>query len=371
MSSVKNEDLIDLIATTLPDLPEQYFEVTWDNTDYEFCRIYQTERMEIDGGTDIQRKVIFDDNGNARYCYMFDTDEPSVTDALDTITVPWTQLKTHYSWDKLEILRNKNSAKGFIRLLETRRITGLWSLAKLIEERAWKTPTSATDKLYPYGVPYYLNHLAAGGTTDGFVANTIRYQNGTTGFVCAGIDAATGTGEAKWRNYAALYTTVDNALLNTFRKAFLLTKFKAPLFINDPAQKRNAAKRVYTDADTAVNLQDLADAKDDKHTGKDVLGNIRMDDGGLVYVNRLPVVYIGNLDGYTEPATDVATAPIYCVDFEKFIPYVQDGYWMEESEPMTDRRQHTTFTVFLDGSHNNLCVNRRTAGFVLHKAIPA
>jgi len=27
------------------------------------------------------------------------------------------------------------------------------------------------------------------------------------------------------------------------------------------------------------------------------------------------------------------------------------------------------FTVFLDGSHNNLCVNRRTCGFVIHKAI--
>ncbi|GAG88421.1 unnamed protein product, partial [marine sediment metagenome] len=106
------------------------------------------------------------------------------------------------------------------------------------------------------------------------------------------------------------------------------------------------------------------------HTGKEVLGNIRMDDGALVLINRLPVVYINQLDGYTDPEQDTATAPIYCIDFEKFIPYVQDGYWMEEGEPMTDRRQHTTFTVFLDGSHNNLCVNRRTCGFVIHKAIP-
>lgn len=365
---VKNADLADLIATTLPDLPEQYFEVMWDNTDYEFCRIYQTERMEVDGGTNIQRKVMLDHSGNARYRRLFDTDDPQVSDVVDTITVPWTQIGTHYSWDKLEILRNKNSAKGFIRLLETRRIDGLWSLAQLIEERAWKTPTSSTDDLYPYGVPYYINHLAAGGTTAGFNGQTIRYQNASVGTVCAGIDAST---EAKWRNYAAIYTTVDNAMLKTFRKAFLLTKFKAPLILNDPAQKRNAAKRIYCDADTAVSLQDLADAKDDKHTGKEVLGNIRMDDGALVLINRLPVVYITELDSFTEPVGDTATAPIYCIDFEKFIPYVQDGYWMEEGEPMTDRRQHTTFTVFLDGSHNNLCTNRRTCGFVIHKAIPA
>jgi hypothetical protein len=288
---------------------------------------------------------------------------------MKTITVPWTQLKTHYSWDKLEIIRNRNSAKGFIRLIESRRIAGLWSLAKLIENRAWKSPTSATDDLYPNGVSYYINHMNNTLTAAGFVGQTIRYENGGTGTVCAGIDAAT---EPKWRNYAATYSNVDNALLKTFRKAFLVTQFKAPLFINDPSQKRNAAKRIYCDVDTAVALQDLADAKDDKHTGKEVLGNIRMDDGALVLINRLPVIYINQLDGYVNPETDhaTATAPIYCIDFEKFIPYVQDGYWMEEGEPISGGvAQHTVFTVFLDGSHNNLCTNRRTCGFVIHKSI--
>ena len=43
--AVKNSDLADLIAITLNDLPKQEFEVAWDSQDYEFCRIYQTERM--------------------------------------------------------------------------------------------------------------------------------------------------------------------------------------------------------------------------------------------------------------------------------------------------------------------------------------
>ncbi len=364
--AVKNADLVDLIATTLPDLPEQYFEVTWDNQDYEFCRIYQTERMEIDGGTSIKRKLMLDETGNARYRRLFDTDEPAIGDVMQEIEVPWTQIGTHYSWDKVEIMRNKSSAKGFIRLLETRRIDGLWSLAKLIENRAWKTPTNSTDDLNPYGVPYYLNMLDANITAAGFSGKTIRYQDGTTGTSCAGLDANT---YDEWRNYAAVYTKVDNALLKTFRTAFLKTRFKAPIFVNDPAQKRNAAKRIYCDADTAVSLMELADARDDNHSGKDVMGNIRVDEGGLVYINRLPVIYIPQLDGVTDPVTSDETAPIYCIDFEKFIPYIQDGYWMEESEPMTDRGQHTTFTIFLDGAHNNLCTNRKTAGFVIHKPI--
>lgn len=357
---VKNADLADLIATTINDLPKQEFEVGWDNQDYEFCRIYQKERMVIDGGTQIERKVMLDNTGNARYRRSFDTDNPTVGDVIHTIKVPWTQIGTNYSWEKFEILQQKNSAKGFISLMKVRRIDGLWSLAELIEERAWKTPTSATDDLYPNGVPYYLKPLNAAGdinTTAGFVGATIAYQDGTKGTNCSGIDSAS---ETKWRNYAAAYTEINNSLLRSFRLAFMYTRFKAPLFVKDPQDKRTAAKRVYTDFDTVARLQELADQRDDNHSGKDVLGNIKMDETGLVYLNRLPVVPIPQLNGaqYT---------PIYCMDFAKFIPYVHEGYWMEEGEPMTDRKQHTSFTVFVDGAHNNLCLNLRTAGFIMHK----
>ena len=366
--SVKNADLSDLISLTLADLPDQEFDVAWDNQDYEFTRIYQTERMEIDGGESIVRKVLLDTTGNAKYCRPFETDEPTVGDVMHTITVPWTQLKTSYSWDKIELLRNKNNVKGFIKLIKVRRIDGLLPLANLIEDRAWKSPTSATDDLYPYGVPYYINHMTKGTTTDGFVGYTIRYQDATTGVVCAGIN---GDNEAKWRNWAALYASIDAAMLKKFRLAFMYTKFKAPLNVTDPSNPSVAAKRIYADFNTVAELQELCDAKADDHSGKEVLGNITMDATGLVYLNRLPVVPIPQLNSYTDPEIGTATAPIYCVDFRKFQPFVHEGYWMVETEPMTDRGQHTTFTIFLDGAHNNLLLNRREAGFVLHKAIPA
>lgn len=360
--SVKNSELADLIALTINDLPKQEFEVAWDNVDFEFCRIYQTERMEIDGGNQIERKIMFDDSGNARYRRLYDTDEPGVSDVMSTIKVPWCLIGSNYSWDKFEILQNKNSAKGFINLMKVRRVDGLWSLAKLIEKRAWETPTSANDDLYPYGVPYYLNVLDTSGTINtgaGFNGASILYQDGNTGTTCANVDANT---EPKWRNYQAVYSKVDNAMLKAFRLAFMKTKFKAPLFITDPQNKRVASKRVYAGSDVIADLMTLADQKDDRHSGKDVLSNLNVDDGGLCFVNRLPVVYITELD-------DVDYTPLYCVDFSKFIPVVHEGYWMEEGEPMTSRGQHTTFTIFLDGAHNNLCLNRRTAGFVMHKAV--
>jgi len=359
--AVKQSDLADLISLTINDLPKQEFEVGWDNQDYEFCRIYQQERMVIDGGTQIERKIMFDESGNARYRRTYETDEPKAADVMSTIKVPWCLIGTNYSWDEFEILNNKNSAKGFISLMKTKRADGLWSLAKKIEERAWKTPTNATDDKYPYGVPYYLNILNSAGTINtsaGFLGTTITYQDASTGTACANIDAAT---EAKWRNYVAVYSKVDNAMLKAFRLAFMKTKFKAPIFVNDPQNKRTAAKRIYAQADVIADLMNLADQKDDRHSGKDVLSNLKVDDGGLCFVNRLPVVYINELD-------DADYDPLYCVDFTKFIPVVHEGYWMEEKEPMTSRGQHTTYTVFLDGAHNNLCLNRRTCGFAMNKA---
>jgi len=365
---ISASELKDLIATTLNDLPKQEFEVGWTNQDYEACRIYQQDRMVIDGGVQIERKVMLSNTGNARYRKYHDTDDPQVGDNMKTITVPWTRLGTYYSWDDLEILHQMNSTKGFIQLMRERRIDGLWSLADLIEDRFWKTPTNADDKLYPYGIPYYINIADKDTTDDGWVGKTIRFQDGTTSNTCAGLSAST---EEKWRNYAAMYTAINRDFMKKCRLMFLNTRFKAPIFVNDPGNKRNAMKRWYCDFDTVAELMDYVDAKDDSHTTKDAFGRMLVDDGEKLLLNRTPVVPIPQLEGVTDPETSDAYSPLYLVDFSYLIPVIHDGYWMNEGEPMTDRGQHTSFTTFLDGAHQNLCTNRRRVGGVMHKQVTA
>lgn len=369
---VDYDKLGDLLATTLKDLPKDEYEVMWDSHDYEFCRIYQEHRRQIDGGTSIQRNVILDRHGRAKYRRLYDTDQPVVDQNQHTIDIPWTQIGTDFSWDVVEILRNKSSTKGFINLLENRRTERMWDLAELIEDRGWATPTSATDKLYPYGIPYYINFLDNGSTTGGFHGKTIRYQGGTTGTICAGIDAAT---ESKWRNYADVYTKVDNSLLRKMRSAVRRTRFRPAPFVNKPGKDNvGPVIKLYVNDDTATELEDLADKRDDMTAPKELAGKMLHSFDGTVYFNKMPVIYIDRLDGFTVTdggGNSFEPDPIYCVDWSKLEPVVQDGYWMEEGKPMVDRGQHTTFTVYLDGSHNNLCKNRRTAGWVLHKAIPA
>lgn len=375
--------LADLLATTLKDLPKGQFEIMWDSQRYEFCQIYQEDRRQIDGGTSIQRNAILDRHGRARYRRLYDTDQPTVDQDQVVINVPWTQLGTDYSWDVLEIMRNKNSVKGFINLLEARRAERLWDLAELIETKGWSAPSSSTDTLNPYGIPYYINFANDGidgsaANPAGFVGQTVRFGGGTTGTVVAAID---GAAQPKWRNYVDIYTKVDNALLRRMRSAVRRTRFNpAPFAIKPGDDKVGSMICLYANDDICTELEDLADKRDDHtqpdfgSTKNDLAGKMLYNNNGSAYFNRMPVKYIPQLDGLTVlggSGTSNTPDPIYCVDWSKLQPIVQDGYWMEESKPMVDRGQHTTFTVFLDSCHQNLCINRRTAGFVLHKKITA
>lgn len=367
---IDNAQLADLIATTLRDLPKGQFEVMWDTVNYEFCNIYKEHRRQIDGGTSIQRNAILDRFGRAKYRRLYDTDQPTVDQEQFVINVPWTQIGTNYSWDVVEILRNKSSAKGFINLLESRRVERMWDLAELIEDRGWKTPTNATDTLYPYGVPYYVNFLDNNVSTGGFAGKTIRYQDGTTGTICAGIDAAS---QPKWRNYADTYVRVDNSLLRKLRSAVRRTRFRPAPFVQQPGNdKVGSPIKLYANDAVNTELEDLSDKRDDNNTPDDLAGKMLHSFDGVAHFNRMPIVYIQQLDDFSIiNSLGAGQNPngIFCVDWTKLQPVVQEGYWMEEGKPMVDRGQHTTFTVFLDGSHNNLCINRRTTGFVLHQMI--
>jgi hypothetical protein len=358
------DQIQDLLATTLRDLPKGEFEAMWDYQNYTFAHIYAEHNREIDGGTSIQRNVILDETGDAKYRTLFDTDQPMVNQAQFVVNVPWVQLGTNYSWDEVEILTNKNDEKGFIRLLESRRTTSLWSYANLFEQKGWATPVNAADTKNPFGIPYYITFANSGVDVGGggFVGQTIRYQDGSTGTVCAGLDAAS---LPKWRNYADIYKRVDNALLRTLRSAVRRTRFNpAPIMPKPGNDKVGPGITLYAADDVCSQLEDLSDKRDDASAPGDLAGKMLYNRDGVSHFNKMPVEYAPLLDGFTVGSS--TPNPLFCIDWSKLQPVTFDGYWMKEGKPMVDRGQHTTYTVYLDSRHNNLCINRRTAGFVIH-----
>jgi len=337
----------------------------WTHHEYEFNRIFAEDNLSIDGGTSIKRNVVLNHSGQAQFRRMFDQDQANLDFKHQQIDVPWTQLSTKYVWDIAEILTQQNSTKGYINLLKERMQDALWSWADLIEERGWSTPTDSSDDLFPYGIPYYLNKLDAGSTTGGFNGKTIRYGDTSTGTVCAGLDASLAK-FARWRNYADVYTAVDNSLLLKMRKAFRLTKFKAPRIVSGYGQDNSSKRMVYMPGTAFDKMCDMAAKNDDSSTPADLMGGVRVrtDMNGNPYINGHPMMYIDNLD------TDIDNA-IYAVDWAKLKVVTQDGYWLEEGKPKNPSNAHTTFVVNVDGRCCILCTNRREAGFVMHNAIAA
>lgn len=357
------EDIADLIATTLADLPDQELEYALDHNEYFWTSLFQEKNIQIDGGTSIQRKVSFDTSGNARYRTMFDTDEPKFGDSIHTIDVHWALIGTNASWDEFEIVQQMNSEKGYVNLIQTRKDKSVIDLADLIETTMIAAPASATDKSTPFTLPYYLRLFTdtAGtvNTTAGFNGKAVYYTGGTYGTVIAGIDAAD---ETKWRNWCAPYTAINNAFLKAYRKACIKTKFRPPVILDTPLMKERARKMMaVAGTDTVLHIMQLVDDKDDNHvsTKKEALGGMLVVDGDLVRLNRVAVIPLDTLD-------TADYDPIYTFDLSYFKPVVHDGYWMKKTPPMVDRRQHTTFTSFTDGAHNILVENIRKCGHVLH-----
>mgnify|MGYP001766185363 CR=1 FL=1 len=365
------DQLAGLVGTTHTMYPKQELTITWDSHRYEAARIFNQESIKKQGGTSITGKAILSPQGNARFTGYYDKDDLAQGETLHTYNMPWCRFTTNWSWDELEIIQNKSDPEGFIDLAKVKEMQAIWDLANLFEAALWQAPTNANDDKFPRGIPYYIRWMNKDTTTAGWVGKTIRYRDTSTGTNCSGIDSNV---HPQWCNWADLYTAVDDDLMSRLRKAFMYTRFKAPLGATQFEKRAAAKRRVYTSFTVKQKLFDYLDAKDDMHTTKEALGRMVVSpDGGTdMLINGHDVVEIDTLESQTDPETTDSPESIYCVDFAHLMPVVYSGYWMQTRGPVHGgTQQHTVFTMFKDGAFNILCDSPRQAGFVLHKALTA
>lgn len=347
--------------------PRNKLTVTWDDHNYEGARIFNEESIKMQGGTTITGSAVLSPTGNARYVGYYEVDELSQGETAHAFTMPWARVTTNWSWDEFEILQSKSNPEGFINLAQEKEMQAMWDLANLFETAFWNPPTSNSDDKFPRGLPYFVRMLDADSTTGGFEGKTIRFRDGTTGTECMGIDADT---HSTWRNWADVYTAVDNEFVAKMRKAFNRAKFRAPLGAKQFEVRKAAKRRIYTGFTAKETMFEYLDAKDDVHTTKDAFGRMVVTDGTDMLINGHDVVSIDALEGATDIATGSTTDPWYVVDFAHFTPVCYSGYWMELRGPVHGgTKQHTVWTMYKDGAHNIWCDSPRSAGFVIHKAI--
>lgn len=354
-SGISNTDLLDLTRTTLQNLPDLTFEVALDFQEYPVCNYwFQRDKVEIESGTSIERNIILDTSGNARFVRLYQKTPINVADVQQKITAPWVQVQTHWSIERRESLRNRAPAR-YIRLIQSRRVDATVDLADLLERKAWDTPTSASDDLNPRGLPYWLSKRNTSSSGQGFDGQTIRFSGGSTSTTKAGIDASLAV-NSKWRNYAFTYTAVNAEFVKRMRRAFHATKFRSPVLAKDLEKGPISKYRIYMSLDVLTEYEDLATKQNDN------LGRDLDPYHGNTTFKRVPIVYTPQIDGDAHDA-------VYGVSHSKFFPFVLEGDWMRESEPMMDVEQHNVTTTFIDASFQFFCLNVREAGWVGHKVV--
>ena len=370
-SGISNDKLLDLLATTLPNLPQQNFEVALEYQNYPVCnQWFKGDKVQIESGTSIERNIVLDTSGNARHVRLYQKTPINVADVHHKITAPWCQVQTHWSIERREMLRNRAPAR-FIDLLKSRRLDATLDLAELLELRAWSTPSSAADDLNPRGLPYYISMREDDITaaTDGgaFSAYRVRYTGGTSTTTKAGIDGSAAA-NAKWRGWAAVYTAINADFVKRMRKAFHATNFVSPTMVSDLKTGPASKFRIYMGLDELSEYEDLVTSANDN------LGRDLDPFHGMTTFRRVPIIHTPQLNDFTViggSATSNTPAPIFAVNHNFFYPIVQSGDWMREEGPMKDLETHNVMTTFLDGSYQYWCKNVRQAGFCLHKTITA
>lgn len=365
-NGISNSDLLDLQRTTLENLPKLDFETALTYQNYiAVNEWFKQEKIQVDSGTSIKRNILLDNSGNASYVRLYGRTAINVTDVQKQITAPWVQVRTHYSIDRREVLRNRSPAR-YIELLKSRRLDAMLSLADTIERTAWGTPNNTADDLLPRGLSYWLNKVIPNGGTSydstidiagDFSGRRINYGDGTFSVVDKG--GLSPTAEKKWRNYADVYATVSTSdLVRKLRAAFYATSFISPMIAKDLKEGPASKYKLYTGRSVAVALDELSQTQ---NVGSDLLAGDLAKFHGVSVFKRVPIVYAPVLDADT-------TNPIYGVNHNQFFPIVMEGDWLRESEPMSDVETHDVSTTFVDSSFQIFCKNVRDGGFVIHTA---
>lgn len=355
MPGISNANLIDLQRTTLENLPNLEFETALKFQRYIAVNQWFTrDRRESDSGTSIERNVVLDPRGNAKHVRLFQKEAINQPELHSKVTAPWVQVRSNYLIERRETLRNRAPAR-YINLLQSRRRAAVVDLANEIEAKVALAPQSASDDINPRGLKYWLSKLNTGVTSEGdFLGETIRFGDGSTTNDKGGINAANND---NWKNYAATYDAVDADLLRRMRRAIHATSFQPPQ-LNEAPTVADQQFQIYMPLSVIVDYEDLLYRQND---------NLGPDGGaflGSAVFRRIPTNHMPSLN-------DDPDEPIFGVNHSHFFPFVQDGDWMRESDPMEDVELPDVFVTYTTGSYQIFCNNVRQAGFVLHKPITA
>jgi len=365
MAGITIEQAIDLGYATLQAFDQDALQMTLKHPTYEVInKWFKGDKKVLDGGDVVKSYISLKDTGNAQHVRMYDTDTPNLANVDKEITVNWTHAQSSFSYSLKELAMNLGNKRRIYNLLKQRRDNCYREFGDLLEEAAWKTPSSASDDKQPHGIPAWLVQSDADGSTGdftGYVGDyTVAVNSTESAYGTVGGIPCTSTTNARWANwYADHNNQLNDTILKTLRQAIRKTKFQTPIIAKQAIDPESSFSnfRLYTTSNMLDNLEEIAFKSDDR-VGSD-LGKY----AGAVTFKNLPFVYVDSLD---TPLKYVYGAdPIFGVSHDHFNPVVLENENFRTNKPMNKVGQHNVMTVYIDLSYAYMCDNRRTGGFLI------
>jgi hypothetical protein len=361
---LNNTETFDLWRTTLSAFD-------WENRDMEYLfplhqfivcdEWFKRDRVEIDGGTKIERNVIYRENGSTAFVLPGQVRERSSRDVVVRIDVPYCGTVVEHSITATEVRRNAGRAK-LKDEARKKRAAAMMDIAKTIEERSWFIP-DASSNVYPYGVPYWIIPITGAQVTSATYGHQGYYNTAFSD--CAGI-ASSATAYSRWANYNDVWSNSNGQITeDDFQKLsrmFRHLHFRAPMIADEVNQPKLTKYRMYTD-ETIID----AYAKAVRKNRDDLTA-----DGGYLYgaglnamtggptLKGFPIIWVEELD--TADTTNRGANPFYMLNHDYFYPVVEQGMYFSEDVPQRTVEQPDVFTTWVDLMWQLLCHNRQLGG---------
>lgn len=336
MATVVATDLGDLVAGTLRDLGRLSFQnIAQEVQDYEvFTKWFKKDKVAFESGIGIQRTLMNKIQSVAAHVGLTDTDSVNIPDLLTTMQVDWRHMSTNWAFIYQEALMNRGRAL-ILNIIEPRRYGALLDMVNTIEEKAWGSPPSSSNKTLPWGVQYWVVPNATTGFNGGAASGHTTVANVSL------------TDSPNFKNYTAQYATVSKTdLVKKLRTAHRKVRFKSPINYKDYRQGRGDRYRLYVNESVISDIEDIGEGQNE-NLGRDIASM----DGTMVFRGH-PIIWVPELDSNTAD-------PVYMLDHSTFYPVVLRGDFLRESQAERAPNQHNIFQFFVDLTYNYVCVDRR------------
>jgi len=340
------DDYTDLVTTTLRHLEKKtWADIVVDNQNHiAMPKILKKKAVTFGSGYGHQFNVRVFSNQAARNVKLNETDNPTTADTQKTGNVPWRHSETHWALEERIISMNRSPSQ-LVSLLSTSRVDAMTDLAELMESNFWGAPSSSSDTLAPYGVPYWI-----------VKNNTTGFNGGhPSGF--SDVGGLSQTTYARWANWTSQYVSVGKSdLIRKWREAATKTSFRPP--VDGPFSNTGNQYGFYTDYTVLGTLEEILESQNDN------LGNDVASKDGDVHFRRIPVEWVSYFDNNS--GTVDTTNPIYGINWAVFKPCFLSGEYLKETKVAPHPLHHRTITQYTDCTYNFFCVDRRR-NFVLSK----